>query len=88
MVDRRGVVPAARHQAGEQAVLGGILVEVKKVADRTGWANALICASSTQVGLACEALPHLKVIEIEQILAAYLIRQRHDPFTGQWSSDE
>jgi hypothetical protein len=24
-------VPAARHQAGEQAVLGGVLVEVKRL---------------------------------------------------------
>ena len=28
-----------------------------------------------EVGVAYEALPHLKIIEIEQVLAAYLIRQ-------------
>jgi hypothetical protein len=40
------------------------------------------------VGPACEALPDLKIIEIEQIFAAYLTRQSHDPSTGQWSFDE
>jgi hypothetical protein len=38
-------------------------------------------------GLADEALPHLKVIEIERILSAYLTRHRHDPSTGESSFD-
>jgi hypothetical protein len=29
----------------------------------------------------------VKVIEIKQILAAYLIRQRHDPSTGHPTND-
>jgi hypothetical protein len=80
-------VPAARHQAGEQAGLGGILVEVKRLRVELA-GERLDLRFVDAVGLACEALPHVKVIEIKQILAAYFTRQRHDPSTGQWSFDE
>jgi hypothetical protein len=80
-------MPAARHQAGEQAVFGGILVEVKRLwIELAG--ERLDLRFVNAVGSACESLPHLKIIEVEHMLAAYLTRQRHDPSTGQWSFDE
>jgi hypothetical protein len=80
-------VPAARYQSGEQAILGGILIEMKRLRIELA-GERLDLRFVHEVGIAYEALPHLKIIEIEQVLAAYLIRQRHDPSTGQWSFDE
>ena len=67
----RGGVPPACHQAGEQAVLGRVIVEVKGLRIELACKRLDLCRVH-DVCFAGEALPHLEVIEIKRIVATYL----------------
>jgi hypothetical protein len=76
------VIAAVCHplatQAGEQAVIGSVIVEVKGLRIELACKRLDLCRVH-DVCFAGEALPHLEVIEIERIVATYLTRYRHDP---------
>lgn len=62
-------MPPARHQAGEQAVLGSVIVEVKGLRIELACKRLDLCRVH-DVCFAGEALPHLEVIEIKRIVAS------------------
>jgi hypothetical protein len=64
-------VPPARHQAGEQAVLGRVIIKVKGLRIELACKRLDLCRVY-DVCFAGEALPHVEVIEIKRIVATFL----------------
>ena len=66
-----GGVPVARHQAGEEAILSGVIVEVKGLRIEVACKHLDLCLVN-DVCSAGEVLPHLEIIEIERLVATHL----------------